>query len=236
MGRSGTEEVQGSEGALGSDRAGSQSQLCLSTCEIQGKSPWGSPHLEPGPALREKMFFHFVCIWHMRFREGNRLARGHSCFLTLQETKGFSHPWDKLAGEALEGLNSVPFQRHFLFPELNLGRRESIFCLSLALHVPPFSSVLDSLCNFLTLSISLPPSLCMSMYLCCRLSPCFFYLHLHLSFLLPLFLRHLTSVSALSLSLCLSLFLCLLKLINFWLCWVFIVAHGLLLLQSTSSR
>ena len=38
MGRSGMEEVQGSEGALGSDKAGSQSQLCLSTCEIQGKS------------------------------------------------------------------------------------------------------------------------------------------------------------------------------------------------------
>lgn len=132
------------------------------------------------------MFLHFVCIWHMRLREGNRLARGHSCFLTLQETKGFSHPWDKLAGEGLEGLNSVPFQRHFLFPELNLGRRESIFCLSLALHVPPFSSVLESLCNFLTLSISLPPSLCTSMYLCFRLSPCFSYLRLHLSLLLPL--------------------------------------------------
>ena len=53
MGRSRMEEVQGSEGALGSDSARSQSQLCLSTCEIQGKSllsPHG-PHLAWNLAL-----------------------------------------------------------------------------------------------------------------------------------------------------------------------------------------
>ena len=150
----------------------------------------------------------------MRLREGNRLARGHSCFLTLQETKGFSHPWDKLAGEGLEGLSSVPFQRHFLFPELNLGRTECILCLSLALHVPPFSCVLGYLCNFL----SHTPSLCLHLsviYVSVSFSlPVFStYISICLFCCLSLFLRHFTSVSALPLSLCLSLFLCLLKLI-----------------------
>lgn len=151
------------------------------------------------------MFLHFVCIWHMRLREGNRLARGHGCFLTLQETKGFSHPWDKLAGEGLEGLSSVPFQRHFLFPELNLSRRESIFGLSLALHVPPSSGVLGYLCNFL----SHAPSLCLHLsviYVSLSPSRSLFFLLRSTSVFsaASLFFSDILLVSDLPLSLCLS--------------------------------
>lgn len=155
--------------------------------------------MEPGPApcARGISYLPFA---HEAQRE-EFTCQGHSLqvaqvayelchFLTPLGDQGISSSLglvhDKLAGEGLEGLVSVPSQRHILFPgpPVESGQGELVLRLFVSgLFVPPSS------CNFHShaLTLCLHPSVHLCVSVSFSLSPCFFYLHLPLplSSLLP---------------------------------------------------